>query len=310
VTVGGVAAGTKGLSLFRRPLPSTNLKAITGVMWDGRESPPGLSVIEALLNQSNDATLGHAQALLGLTTDQRAQIVEFETNLFTAQVCDNAAGDLSVNGGLGGPEAVADQPFYVGINDVLTGDSQTHAPFDPRVFKLYDNWVNSYKKNKDGRDAARAAVARGQAIFNTHPITITGVGGLNNLPGLSTVNGTCTTCHDTPSFGNHSVTLPINIGIADASRRKPDMPLYTLKNKTTGETVATTDPGRALITGRWADVGKFKGPILRALASRAPYFHNGLAATLDDVVGFYESRFAVGLTSQERADLVAFLRTL
>jgi hypothetical protein len=37
----------------------------------------------------------------------------------------------------------------------------------------------------------------------------------------------------------------------------------------TGKTVQTTDPGRSLITGRWNDIGKMKGPILRGLAARA-----------------------------------------
>ena len=51
-------------------------------------------------------------------------------------------------------------------------------------------------------------------------------------------------------------------------------------------------------------------PTLRGLAARAPYFHNGSAATLDDVVTFYDTRFAIRLTPGERADLVAFLRAL
>ena len=101
---------------------------------------------------------------------------------------------------------------------------------------------------------------------------------------------------------------PLNIGIADASRRTPDMPLYTLQNLATGETVQTTDPGRALVTGKWKDIGKFKGPILRGLAARAPYFHNGSAATLTDVVTFYNTRFSIGLIPSEVSDLVAFLR--
>jgi len=78
----------------------------------------------------------------------------------------------------------------------------------------------------------------------------------------------------------------------------------------TGETIGTTDLGRAMITGKWLDVGKFKGPVLRGLAARAPYFHNGAAATLEDAVDFYNTRFAIGLTAREKADLVAFLRTL
>jgi cytochrome c peroxidase len=65
-----------------------------------------------------------------------------------------------------------------------------------------------------------------------------------------------------------------------------------------------------MITGKWADVGKFKGPILRALAARAPYFHNGLASSLEAVVDFYETRFGIGLTAREKADLAAFLRAL
>jgi len=43
---------------------------------------------------------------------------------------------------------------------------------------------------------------------------------------------------------------------------------------------------------------------------RGPYFHNGSAATLLDVVNFYEKRFEIGLTEQEKADLVAFLSAL
>jgi cytochrome c peroxidase len=65
-----------------------------------------------------------------------------------------------------------------------------------------------------------------------------------------------------------------------------------------------------MITGKWADVNKFKGPILRALAARAPYFHNGSAATLEEVVQFYDTRFNIGFTAREKADLVAFLRAL
>jgi cytochrome c peroxidase len=74
--------------------------------------------------------------------------------------------------------------------------------------------------------------------------------------------------------------------------------------------VKTTDPGRAMITGKFADVAKFKGPILRGLAARAPYFHNGSAQSLQDVVTFYDSRFNIGFTPQEESDLIAFLSAL
>jgi len=64
------------------------------------------------------------------------------------------------------------------------------------------------------------------------------------------------------------------------------------------------------VTGKWKDIGKFKGPILRGLSTRAPYFHNGSAATLDDVLSFYVARFGVTLTAAERADLLRFLQSL
>ena len=53
-----------------------------------------------------------------------------------------------------------------------------------------------------------------------------------------------------------------------------------------------------------------KGPILRGLAARAPYFHNGSAATLMDAVNFYDKRFGIGFTDQQKQDLVNFLNTL
>lgn len=72
----------------------------------------------------------------------------------------------------------------------------------------------------------------------------------------------------------------------------------------------TTDPGFALVTGRFEDIGKFKIPMLRALAARPPYFHDGRAATLREVVNFYNTRFGIGFTGQEITDLTNFLSAL
>src|SRR5262249_2038669 len=157
----------------------------------------------------------------------------------------------------------------------------------------------------------RLSVARGETLFNTTKINITGVGGLNDALQTKSISGFCGTCHDTPNVGNHSVKAPLNIGIADA--RPPaldvsDLPLFKLSWG--GQPVVVTDPGRALISGKCADIGKFKGPILRGLAARAPYFHNGSAATLLDVVNFYDQRFKIGFTQQQKQDLVNFLNTL
>lgn len=148
-------------------------------------------------------------------------------------------------------------------------------------------------------------------LFNSKPITIAGVKGLNDDLNAPVINGTCTTCHDAPNVGDHSIPAPLDIGLTDASRRTPDMPLYTLRNLANPAlTIQTTDPGRALFAGKWKDIGRFKGPILRAVATRAPYFHNGFAADLGAVIDFYNTRFDVGITDAEKADLIAFLSTL
>jgi cytochrome c peroxidase len=183
------------------------------------------------------------------------------------------------------------------------------------LFGAWQSYIEDARRaDAEGRDrriaVARRAVARGEALFNGKPITITAVKGLNDDLHLARIAGTCTTCHNTPNAGNHSIPMPLDIGLADASRRTPDLPLYTLRNRATGETVQTTDPGRALVTGLWQDIGRFKGPTLRALATRAPYFHNGSAKNLDEVVRFYDERFGIGFTEQEKEDLVAFLKAL
>jgi cytochrome c peroxidase len=299
----GYASATE-LSLFRRPLPATNLPFLATVMWDGRETFPGQTIHFDLSDQANGATLGHAAAINALTEIQREAIVKFETGLFTAQSTDNAAGVLNAQRGAGGPLTLSRQPFYIGINDVLT------PGFNQRAFTLFDAWQNLASSGRGPYTDAREAVARGQEIFNTRAFTIANVRGVNDALGVVALPGTCTTCHDTPNVGNHSTSLPLDLGLTTAALRTPDMPLYTFRNKITGEVMQTTDPGRALITGKWKDMSLFKGPILRGLAARAPYFHNGFAATLADVVEFYDRRFNIGLSEQEKSDLIAFLKAL
>ncbi len=321
---------TDTISMYRRPLPATNLRFLSAVMFDGRESSAQTGTMPILLSnysqslstdlahQALDATLGHAQAMApGLSPAQQQAIVAFESGLFTAQAQDFFAGDLSANGAHGGPEAASQQAFYIGINDPVGLDPNNPVPlnFNTKIFNLFDAWQNS-------PDPRRASIARGQALFNTKTFTITGVAGLNGatfsngVVGPATIVSTCGICHDSPNIGDHSVSAPLNIGVADPpgglnvldTRYLPVITVCQRPSLTT--CVQTTDPGRAMITGNFADVGKFKGPILRGLSARAPYFHNGSAQTLMDVVNFYNTRFNIGLTASEKADLVAFLSSL
>jgi cytochrome c peroxidase len=150
-------------------------------------------------------------------------------------------------------------------------------------------------------------------LFNSLPIAITRVGGLNDALGQTVINGTCTTCHDSPNAGDHSFSMPLNIGTtaypALPALHISGLPVYTVQCSD-GSVVQVTDIGRAMKSGHCADVGRLKGPVLRGLAGRAPYFHNGAAATLNDVVDFYDQRFNLNLTPQQKLDLVEFLQTL
>jgi cytochrome c peroxidase len=307
----GLTSPTSGIvSIYRRPLPSANLGFLSTIMWDGREP--------SLTSQAIDATLGHAQANAAPSPAQQTEIVAFETGIFTAQVFDNKARTLHEDGALGGPVALSLQlgKFFIGVNDPL-GLNPTGVPFNPNIFDVYRPWLGLFGRDDDAQ--YRQSIARGEEVFNTTNINITGVAGLNDALKVSSIPGFCGTCHDTPNVGNHSVKAPLNIGIADAGANSPPaldisgLPVFTLQctqGPLTGQTFVVTDPGRALISGNCADIGKLKGPILRGLAARAPYFHNGSAATLLDVVNFYDQRFGIGFTSQQKSDLINFLNAL
>ncbi len=318
------------ISMYRRVLNSTNLTrnavaapapALQGdIMWDGREP--------TLQSQFRDATLGHAQASTPPSDAQINQGVAFETGLFTAQDFDRHAGSLSTVPAAGGP-----------INLSLLG--APNAPEPSPIFTQYQGWVAS-------TNASQASINRGETIFNTKTFVVNGVAGFNDavvggvpvfggVPGPVTV--ACSLCHNNLDVGSDTIGGPRHLGIGDNSSADKsgfqtdatvlpptsDQPLFAFDcpvgsipyfsnpvtiNGTTYDEFQTTDPGMGLITGNCADLGKFKVPRLSGLASRAPYFHNGNAATLNDVVNFYDVRFQIGLTAQEKQDLVNFLNSL
>jgi len=295
------------VSVYRRPLPTTNLPFLTTIMWDGREP--------SLQSQAADAVMIHAQGTTPPSAAPIAQMVAFEQGLYSAQMADYTAGYLNDAGATGGPFALSQQTFYVGINDVLGGDP-TGAKFNPDVMTLYAAWADPAQAGPGALGTNRAAIARGETLFNEKPILISGVAGLNDKIGVPVIAGGCVTCHDTPNVGDHSTKLPINIGLVAPTAAGLDtsgLPVFTLRcdaGPLAGQVFTVTDPGKALISGQCADIGKMKGPILRGLAARAPYFHNGGAARLEDAVDFYNTRFGIGFTDQEKSDLVAFLKTL
>jgi cytochrome c peroxidase len=166
-------------------------------------------------------------------------------------------------------------------------ESLSNMPKVEGEFNLFDAWA-------DDANPRRAQIARGQEVFNSTNVS----------------HKSCTVCHNSANNGTNIDNRLFDIRTASAEARTPDLPLYTFRNKRTGEVRRLTDAGFGNITGRWDDLGLFKTPTLRALAARAPYFHNGIAASLEDVVRHYEKHFGFIFTDEERADLVAFLNAL
>ncbi|MBV8084528.1 MAG: hypothetical protein JO247_06895 [Chloroflexi bacterium] len=259
------------LSLYRRPLPSTNLSGAVDVTWDGRDDQPGGQLQPALAAQAREAASEHAHvtSLPDATVDQ---IVRFESSLTTSQSSDAGAGQLPA---------------------LATG-----------AFAQFGAWLGQ------PAGSPQQQIAQGEAIFERRTFTMADVDGFPGTRGHVPVNTSCRGCHSSPSTGASVASSFMNIGVADAPLRTPDLPLYTLQDPATGETIRTTDPGRALVTGKWDDVGKFKVPSLRGLAARPPYFHNSSAATLLDIVHFYKAHSDLTLAPAEEADLVAYLRAL
>jgi hypothetical protein len=154
-------------------------------------------------------------------------------------------------------------------------------------FDLFDAWANH-------GNPRRRQIFRGQELFN------------NPNPG----GRRCGACHNSANNGTNVNNTLFDVNTASEAARTPDLPLFTFQNTTTLEIKKLTDAGRGNVTGLWADLGRFKTPTIRGLAARAPYFHNGIAATIEDVVSHYVNHFGFVFTPQEREDLAAFLNAL
>lgn len=113
--------------------------------------------------------------------------------------------------------------------------------------------------------------------------------------------GDCGHCHTEPHFTNRAFE---NNGLDEATTLD-DFP----------------DRGRGEVTGVAFQNGMFRVPTLRNVELTAPYMHDGRFATLEEVVDHYNSggQYAanvnanvhpLGLSARDRADLIAFLKTL
>lgn len=97
--------------------------------------------------------------------------------------------------------------------------------------------------------------------------------------------------------------------------------LNSFHNLGVGQDKASPEPGRFAVTKNPADFGAFKTPTLREIEHTFPYMHDGSLKTLEEVVEYYdkggipnknldERIKKLNLTAQDKADLVAFMKSL
>lgn len=136
--------------------------------------------------------------------------------------------------------------------------------------------------------------------------------------------GGCIACHNGPYLSDgkpHNTGVPENLEIFRDPVRHLTLRAAMSNHGVPRTEVWRRDVGYFLVSKNYADVGKFVTPTLRELKYTAPYMHNGVLATLMDVVNFYDQGGGkddplatvlkpLGLAAAEKADLVAFLESL
>jgi hypothetical protein len=326
----GLKSTTPTISVYRRPRIAANLKYVTnpaprivlklGALSDTdpeTRRPVGMNFMAdareaTLTTQARSAALGHEQAA-SVTEEQLQRIVDFENQIYAAQVFDRVGGSLVEPGSPAalGPTAMAEhRPGVLGDNDY---DS---------VFLSFDSW----KKSGGSPQAEfRASVARGADLFMFRQFWLRDVTHINSIGLGNPLKRTCATCHNHQMTGQDLSAGFVDLGTTNYPRwTEPplysdsrELPVFKVTCKASalphpylGRVVYTTDPGRALISGRCVDVGSIVMQQFRGLSARAPYFSNGSAKNLRELVDYYDRRFDMKLTEGEKQDLINFLGVL
>ena len=322
----GPAAGR--ISVYRRVRPIGNMKYLlaTGFAYDPKQGlalprdpdsggPQSGNLMADnragnLREQMEDAAASHLQFFGKLTPEQQRRITAFEQSLFVAQQSSRIGGALDTQGAQGGPARLRDsEPGALGS-------------IGTPVWSEFDRW-----EKITAADAAtlspqalafRQSVARGAKVCRDKTFLITDSAGINSPVGFGNpVRNTCVFCHNMSQMGNDVAPGQVDLGTTTLpfADPLPDLPLFRITCTKTphpfyGRVIHTYDPGFALTSGRCADVGKITLQSLRGLAARAPYFSNGLAKDLRGIVDYYERRYSIGYTEQEKQDLVNLMSVL
>jgi hypothetical protein len=322
----GVNSATPTISVFRRPRPVANLKYVLapdngqfnvklGVLLDrdpATGKPASMNMmadarVVTLASQAQSAYHDHQEGKGQLREDQLQQIAAFESQIYTAQVFDNGAKSLVEANGPGalGP-----------LNLLREAAGVLNSPAKP-VFLFFEQW----KKDTEFRQS----VARGNDIFLNRTFWVRDVAHINSIGLGNPAKRSCALCHNAVMSGMDRAPGWVDLGTTNyptwtepKTWNEPgELPVFKLTCRADakphpflGRVIYTSDPGRALTTGKCADIGAITMGQFRGLAARAPYFSNGSAKTLMELVDYYDRRFDMRLTTQEKEDLVNFMRVL
>jgi hypothetical protein len=332
------------VSVYRRPRPVANLKYIVGpdsglggpslfnpkniAMPLAVDPESGKRVTMQIMSdaraptlrlQAMDAAANHLQMTSPPSAEQLKQIVAFETQVYAGQAFDSRGGSLVETGGPKalGPHNLAENP------PGILGDN-----YDQPVFHDFNVWKTAAAGESAEQRKFRESVVRGYDIYFAKPFWIRDSQHINTVGLGNPAKRTCATCHNMQMTGMDLASGWVDLGTqnlpwAEQGLRsplhsgEPELPLFKITCRDDvpphtflGRVIYTHDPGRALISGRCMDVGAIVMQQFRGLAARAPYFSNGSAASLRELVDFYDRRFSIGYTDQEKEDLINFLSVL
>jgi hypothetical protein len=325
----GLHSGNPMISVYRRPRVVANMKYVmfaVGTFTPKQLAMPlgidpdtgktvGLNMLSdardlTLKSQAIDAALNHEQSDHVPTNDQLAEIQNFELQVFSAQKVDRVAGTLVEKNGpteLGPKNLAQERPGLLGDN------------LGTPVFGNFDMWKKPGSAGSPEQAAAQASIARGFDVFFSRPFWIRDSQHINTIGLGNPVKRTCSTCHNARMTGQDLMSGWVDLGVTNLpwAGDQPDLPLFKITcdpkappHAFLGRVIYTHDPGRALISGKCFDVGSIVMQQFRGLAARAPYFSDGSAQNMRELVDFYDRRYNIGYSEQEKEDLVHFLNTL
>jgi len=323
----GLASKTPKVSVFRRPRMIGNLRYIekARLYYNGKTNEPleidpltgkhsSMLIMSdaratSLLAQSMDAADKH-MGLANLPRSSAERIIDFVRRVYVGQVQSNVAGPFDRPG----------VPPALGVKSLVSGEWGVNGnDRNVGVFGFFDAWKSDAPPRTKAAEF-RASVVRGYDIFFLKPFWIRDTYGINHFAQMpNPMKQTCAFCHNLQPVGVDNVPGWMDIGINNFPHSGPAPDLPTFKITCTkavrphpflGREIYTHDPGRALISGKCEDVGGLIMQQMRGLSARAPYFNNGSARTLREVVDFYDRRYDIKFTEQEKQDLVNFMSVL